>query len=53
VSKDLIDPNDPLASTAELIDNAIEILDEIRYNISDEGQSLRRGGALTRLTVWR
>ena len=34
-SKDLIDPNDPLTSTEELIDNAIEVLNEIRSRTLD------------------
>jgi hypothetical protein len=35
-SKDLIDPNDLLATSPELLTNAIEVIDEIRANISDQ-----------------
>jgi hypothetical protein len=33
---DLIDPGDPLATPTELMDNALEVLAEVRYNIADE-----------------
>jgi hypothetical protein len=36
MSKQLTDPSDPLATTAELCDNAIEVLDEVRNNVIDD-----------------
>jgi hypothetical protein len=32
---DLIDPSDPLASTGSLLENALEVLDQIRSGVSD------------------
>lgn len=36
MSKDLTDPNDPLASTAKLVDDAMEVLEEIRDYLADQ-----------------
>jgi hypothetical protein len=36
MAQDLIDPSDPLATDTELIDNALEVLTEIRFNLADE-----------------
>jgi indole-3-glycerol phosphate synthase len=38
--RELIDPNDQLASNDALLKNAIEILDEIRFNVSDENANI-------------
>jgi hypothetical protein len=36
VYRDLIDPGDPLASAQELAAGAIEVLDELRWNLQDQ-----------------
>jgi hypothetical protein len=38
--KNLADPNDPLASIDLLLVNAVEVLDEIRFNVSDENNNI-------------
>jgi hypothetical protein len=36
MTAELIDPNDPLATVPELVKCAIEVVDEIRFNVSDQ-----------------
>ena len=36
MSTPLFDPNDPLVSNQNLITNALEVLAEVRYNLSTE-----------------
>ncbi|MGA8655449.1 MAG: hypothetical protein WB586_04815 [Chthoniobacterales bacterium] len=36
MSTPLFDPNDPLVSNLNLITNALEVLAEVRYNLSTE-----------------
>ena len=36
MSTPLFDPNDPLVSNQDLITNALEVLAEVRYNLSTE-----------------
>jgi hypothetical protein len=38
--KNLADPNDPLATTPELLANAIEVIDEIRANVSGQNGNI-------------
>ena len=40
MTADTIDPNDPLATVPELVKNAIEIVDEIRFNVSDQNGNI-------------
>jgi hypothetical protein len=35
-----IDPSDPLATSDDLLRNAIEVLDELRFNVSDQNGNI-------------
>jgi hypothetical protein len=40
VYRDLIDPGDPLATCAQLAEGAIEVLDELRWNLQDQNGNM-------------
>jgi len=40
VYRNLIDPGDPLASAQELAAGAIEVLDELRWNLQDQNGNI-------------
>jgi hypothetical protein len=40
VYRDLLDPNDPLATCAQLAAGAIEVLDELRWNLQDQNGNM-------------